>query len=448
MFRRDLFSTLLNWKSKDKSKPIILRGARQVGKSTLARELGSHYEVFLSINLERQSDAALFDDIDDVNLLIDKIALSQNKVYLPKKTLLFIDEIQEVPRCIALLRYFYEDLPDLDVIAAGSLLEFAIGDVPSFPVGRVDQISVYPMSFAEWLEALGEKEALKYFAEVPTPSVAHSRLLDLFNTYMIVGGMPEVVATYVSSERSMSSLPPVYSSIWDTYVRDIEKYGSNNSERAILRHIVNVLPNERDRITFAGFGKSNYRSREVGEAFRKLDKAGIVRLIYPTSSTEVPIQLNYRRKPRIQFLDIGLLNYASGIQADLIGVADLNSLYKGYLTQQVITQELICNQSRIDYLPPFWTRESANANAEVDLLAVHKSKLYPIEVKSGPSGRLRSLHEYIKVSKHKIGLRLLANEYSVDKATTAVNALEYQLVNIPYYDGSKILRYLDKLNAS
>ncbi len=441
MFRRRIMDRLKEWMDKEKSKPLILRGARQVGKSTLAIELGSHYDVFISLNLERRKDAALFEDTDDIQLLVDKIALSQNKEYIPKKTLLFIDEIQEVPSCIALLRYFYEDMPDLDVIAAGSLLEFAIGDVPSFPVGRVEQLPVYPMSFVEWLEALGEVQALKYYRELPTPSVAHDRLLDLFNTYMIVGGMPEVVATYVSSDKSISSLPPIYSSIWDTYVRDIEKYGINSSERAILRHIIAVAPSVRDRITFAGFGKSNYRSREVGEAFRKLDKAGILRLIYPTSSTQLPIQLNYRRKPRIQFLDIGLMNYAAGIQSEMLGVTDLNSLYKGYLTQHVINQELICNQPRIDYLPPFWTRESANANAEVDLLITHKSKVYPVEVKSGAKGRLRSLHEYIKVSDHNLGLRLLANEYSVVTAMTA-DKVEYQLMNIPYYDGSKLNGYL------
>lgn len=433
---------LIEWKNKENNKPLILRGARQVGKSTLAEELGSHYKVFIRLNLERRRDAVLFEDTDDIQFLIDKIALSQNKEYIPKKTLLFIDEIQELPKCIALLRYFYEDLPDLDVIAAGSLLEFAIGDVPSFPVGRVEQLSVYPMSFAEWLEALREDQALKYFQQTPTPSFAHDRLLELFNTYMIVGGMPEVVSTYVSSGKMISSLQPIYSSIWDTYVRDIEKYGSNNSERAILRHIIAVAPSVRDRITFAGFGKSNYRSREVGEAFRKLDKAGILRLIYPTSSTQLPIQLNYRRKPRVQFLDIGLMNYVAGIQGEMIGVTDLNSLYKGYLTQHAITQELICTQPRIDYLPPFWTRESANANAEVDLLITHKSMVYPVEVKSGAKGRLRSLHEFIKVSDQKVGLRLLANEYSVVSGITA-DKVEYQLINIPYYDGSKLSGYIE-----
>ncbi len=442
MFRRVIMERLIEWKNKENNKPLILRGARQVGKSTLAEELGSHYKVFIRLNLERRRDAVLFEDTDDIQFLIDKIALSQNKEYIPKKTLLFIDEIQELPKCIALLRYFYEDLPDLDVIAAGSLLEFAIGDVPSFPVGRVEQLSVYPMSFAEWLEALREDQALKYFQQTPTPSFAHDRLLELFNTYMIVGGMPEVVSTYVSSGKMISSLQPIYSSIWDTYVRDIEKYGSNNSERAILRHIIAVAPSVRDRITFAGFGKSNYRSREVGEAFRKLDKAGILRLIYPTSSTQLPIQLNYRRKPRVQFLDIGLMNYVAGIQGEMIGVTDLNSLYKGYLTQHAITQELICTQPRIDYLPPFWTRESANANAEVDLLITHKSMVYPVEVKSGAKGRLRSLHEFIKVSDQKVGLRLLANEYSVVSGITA-DKVEYQLINIPYYDGSKLSGYIE-----
>jgi len=437
---------LLEWKSRADNKPLILRGARQVGKSTLANELGKTYEVFINLNLEKRKDAALFTQSDNVQLLIEKIALSRNVSYIPGQTLLFIDEIQEVPSCIALLRYFYEELPDLDVIAAGSLLEFAIGDVSSFPVGRVEQLPVYPLSFVEWLEALGEDAALSYYRQVPTPKVAHERLLELFNTYMIIGGMPDVVATYVESDRSISSLTSVYSSIWDTYIRDIEKYGSNNSERAILRHIITVAPSIRDRITFAGFGNSNYRSREVGEAFRKLDKAGILRLIYPTSSTSQPLQLNYRRKPRVQFLDTGLMNYAAGIQGEMLGVTDLNTLYKGYLTQHVINQELIASEIRIDYLPPFWTRESANANAEVDSLIIHRNVVYPVEVKSGAKGRLRSLHSYLKLSQHDLGIRLMGNHYSLEEATDA-EGNPYRLMNVPYYDGSKLGGYLDEVEV-
>jgi len=215
-------------------------------------------------------------------------------------------------------------------------------------------------------------------------------------------------------------------------VNDIEKYGANISERRILRHIVATAPQIRDRITFAGFGNSNYRSREVGEAFRKLDKAGLIRLVYPTSDVLIPLQLNYRRKPKIQFLDTGLLNYASGIQSQMIAIKDMNSLYKGYITNHMMVQELISTSSRLGYIPPFWTRENANANARVDIVIPYKSDLLPIEVKSGAKGRLRSLNEYMDRCHHNIGIRALANTYSEEEGKTT-KGKTYQLLNVPYY---------------
>ncbi len=198
-------------------------------------------------------------------------------------------------------------MPNLHVIAAGSLLEFALGDVSSFPVGRVEQMVLHLMSFEEYLDAMDESVAIEYYHKLPLPNFVYGKLFQLFNEYIIIGGMPEIVASYKENSRSISALQNTYSAIWDNYTDDIEKYGKNDREKRILRHITTVAPSVRDRITFSGFGQSSFRSDEVSVAFRKLDKAGLIRQIYPSSDVSTPLTSTYKRKPKIQFLDTGLL---------------------------------------------------------------------------------------------------------------------------------------------
>lgn len=442
MFIRKVHRYLTTWRGEKANKPLMLRGARQVGKSTLVREFGKTYQQYIELNLEKSSDAKYFTKGEDIKSIWDRILLDKNLSFISGETLLFIDEIQEVPAAIALLRYFYEELPELDVIAAGSLLEFTIADVSSFPVGRVEQVPIYPLDFEEFLMALEESKALAYYLQTPIPSIAHEKLLSLFNTYILVGGMPEIVANFVNGERQLAGLEKVYSSIWDNYVSDIEKYGTNATERKVLRHIIATAPAVRDRITFSGFGNSAYRSREVGEAFRKLDKAGLIRLIYPTSNLKLPLMPNYKRKPKIQFLDTGLLNYAAGTQASMMDMTDLNAYHRGYIVNHMMVQELISRSPRIGYLPPFWTRENANANAEVDIVIPYNNEVIPIEVKSSAKGRLRSLHEYVDRADHNYAVRLLANTF-LEENTTTGKGKEFGLINIPYYAIGRVQNYLD-----
>ena len=441
MFRRKALQGLASWRKKKNNKPLIIRGSRQVGKSTLVAEYSKEYNQYISLNLEKSADAAFFAGSDDVKLILERILLGHNKEFIAGETLLFIDEIQEVPSAINLLRYFYEEIPELDVIAAGSLLEFAIGELDAFPVGRVEQLNLYPMDFEEFLEALGENIALEYYKKTPIPDVAHEKLMVLYNKYLMIGGMPEVVKVYVETGQRVTELQAVYSSIWDSYVSDVEKYASTDTERKVIRHIMATAPAVRDRITFHGFGNSSYKSREVGEAFRKLDRAGLIRLLYPTTDTSFPLTLNYRRKPKIQFLDTGLLNYAAGIQSLMIDINDMNSLYKGYITNHMMVQELIAGSDRLWYMPPFWIRENANSNAEVDILMQQGQKLLPIEIKSGAKGRLRSLFEYIDRSEAQLGIRLLANRYAEEEVTT-INGKAFALLNLPYYSVGRLVEIL------
>ena len=283
-FKRHIEKHLTNWKESKNRKPLILRGARQVGKTTLIKEFSETYKKSILLNLEKPSELRFFQDYEDVKTITQALFLKFNiSTKETANTLLFIDEIQESPKAIQLLRYFFEEIPELHVIAAGSLLEFALEKVDSFPVGRVEFIYLHPLNFSEFLMALGHENALEQLHNLPINNYAHNTLLELFHTYTIIGGMPEIVKTYKET-KSVADLPRVYESIWAAYKNDVEKYTSNNTERNVIRHIVNVAHLYVDqRIKFQNFGNSNYRSREVGEAFRNLDDAKIIQLIYPTT---------------------------------------------------------------------------------------------------------------------------------------------------------------------
>lgn len=422
---------LLNWSEKPTRKPLLLRGARQVGKSSLVTLFAEQYAHFIKLNLELPKDKALFDGLPPIEQLASQLALRAGVEQLDETTLLFIDEIQESAEAIQQLRYFYEAYPKLHVIAAGSLLEFAMGDVKSFPVGRVEFYTLHPLSFVEYLEWTGKAQYAALLTAAPIPQYAHEDFLTLFHRYTVVGGMPEVVSALANGVE-IHQLTSLYESIWTSYRADIEKYAKSSRQRAVLRHLLTTAVAEDDRIKLAQFGGSNYRSDEVGAAFQALQLAGVLKLIYPTASLGLPIVPAYKRRPRIQFLDTGLLNYARGIQADLLGVDDLTSGYRGRIAQHIVTQEIIAQHAEPSWSPYFWVREKARSSAEVDLLVVDGSKLYPLEVKSGSAGRLRSLHQFMERTDSDVGLRAIRNYFSEEKVKTP-SGFEYTLINLPYY---------------
>ena len=443
-FYRKIESFLTNWRTKSPRKPLILRGARQVGKSTLINHFGEKYAHFIYLNLERPSDRKYFEKEREVKEIWQQILFEKNLPNLPQDTLLFIDEIQEIPHVIKQLRYFYEDLPQLHVIAAGSLLEFALGDVKSFPVGRIEEVTLHPLDFEEFLMAIGEDSALQQLRIVPLNNFAYDKLFSLFKKYLIFGGMPEVIKIYMASNQSLTGLKDIYASIWETYKLDIVKYAKNETEAKVLRYIIESAPFVRDRINFVGFGGSNYRSREVSEAFRALDLAKIIYLIYPTTQTVPPQLPDLTRKPRLQFLDTGLMNYASDIQSELLQLEDLNDFYRGFVVNHGITQELIATAQNTFFKPQFWVRENSNSSAEVDLTYKWTQYLIPIEVKSGAKGSLRSLHEFMDAAPHDFAIRFLGNRMLLEKGRTR-NGKVFNLLNLPYFAVSQLDHYLDWL---
>ncbi|MEO9887795.1 MAG: AAA family ATPase [Balneola sp.] len=442
-FNRHLNKQLQAWKDNPKRKPLLLRGARQVGKTTIIQTFAKNYTHAISLNLERAADLRFFQEYQDVSILLDALFLANNiSSDEQSNTLLFIDEIQESPEAISLLRYFYEDLPELHVIAAGSLLEHAIRKVKSFPVGRVQYLYLHPLNFAEYLEATGNTSALEQLQKIPVPYFAHQTLKKLFHDYAIIGGMPEVVSSYIQNQN-VADLPVFYESIWSAYKDDVEKYSRNSTDAKVIRHIMDTAHNYVDqRIKFQHFGNSNYRSREVGEAMKNLSDARIIQLIYPTTDQAPPLKADFKKSPRLQFLDTGLVNYELNIQADMLAMDDLNNTYKGAIIPHIITQELISLNTINYHKPNFWVREKSQSSSEVDLVIPHKEKAIPVEIKSGKTGTLKSLHQFIERSEHNYAVRVYAGKFSIEEHETAINKKPYILMNMPYYLGTQLHEYI------
>lgn len=442
MLKRELLQNLLQWKDNPTRKPLIIRGARQVGKTTLIESFSESYENKIIINLEKAADRKIFEDFDNVKDVVDVLLLRFNLTSDKIRGLfLFIDEIQESPKAIKLLRYFYEEYPQIHVIAAGSLLEFALKKIESFPVGRVEYLYLHPFNFVEYLNAHNNKAAILQLETIPVNKTAHSFLLELFNTYAIIGGMPEVVKTYILN-KNLADLSRVYESLWETFKDDMIKYASNKSEINVMQHIVNTAYLNLDkRVKFQHFGNSNYKSREVGEAMRNLENARFLYLIYPTTENEMPVKPDFKKSPRLQFLDTGLINYKYGFQSELLSISDLSTFFKGYLIPHIVTQEIISINNTLNTKPNFWVREKTQSSAEVDLVVQYKDKVIPIEIKSGSAGKLRSLHQFIERANHIYAVRIYGGEFMIQKLKTP-NQKEFLLMNLPYYLAIKLFDYL------
>lgn len=441
MFRRNIISKLEAWKQDKKHKPLILRGARQVGKTTVVNEFGSQFDNYLYFNLERNENAKLFEMEIPLDDLVNMLYASVGKVKKEGTTLVFIDEIQNSPKTIALLRYFYEQRPDLYVIAAGSLLENLVDVKVSFPVGRVQYLALRPCSFSEFLGAIGKYNLLAVLSQKAEYTVAfHEQLMHLFNQYTIVGGMPEAVQQYVETQ-DVIGIEDVYETLVQAYKDDSEKYVRGNKLTDVVRFILSYgWAFSGETITLGNFANSGYKSREVGEAFRLLEKAMLLELVYPVSSTQLPIIPETKRMPKLIWFDTGLVNYQAGIRKEIIGSTDMVDSWRGHIAEQITAQELLTLDDRVGQHRSFWAKP--NNGAEVDFIFAHNSKLYPIEVKSGTNAHLRSLQVFMDSSDVNIAIRIWSKPYSIDKVKT-IHGKEFTLINLPFYLIGNLRNVLD-----
>lgn len=443
MFGRWILVFLKKWKESSDRKPLILRGARQVGKTTAVELFSREYDQFVSLNLEKPEEASLFSRNLAVKDLFQAILLHKNLPRSPGQVLLFLDEVQNAPDAVRQLRYFHEDLPELHVIAAGSLLEIALTQRQiGMPVGRVQHLFMYPLSFREFLLATGEHQALEALSQVPLSSAVLPGLFKLFHKFALTGGMPEIVARF-ALDRDIVSLKPYYQSLLTSFLDDIPRYARNETMKRIIRHCFEAAPLEAgQRIKFAGFGRSNYRSREIGEAMKTLEQAMLVHLLYPTTSTEIPLVPDRKKSPRLQFLDVGLVNYSAGLQGQYFEHSDLHSFYRGKIAEMIVGQEMVAAGASAPLKPVFWVREKRQAPAEVDFVVQHGKYAVPVEVKAGSAGSLRSLHQFVNRCPHPYAVRMHAGPLDLQSLTTH-EGKAFFLLNLPYFLAGQLEEYID-----
>lgn len=432
MFKRKAVAELEKWAKSKWRKPLILRGARQVGKTTIVKQFSQQFDNFLPLNLEKRADMQLMESTDNVKTLLPMIFLYCGVSEKKGRTLVFLDEIQNSPKTVTLLRYFYEELPEIYVIAAGSLLETMLGRNISIPVGRVDYLALRPCSFTEFMGAIGEESYTSHILDATLPDAFHEHINTLFNTYALVGGMPEIVARY-AEDKNVIDLSATYRSLINSYKNDAEKYADGITRTNVIRHIIEQGWNYAGQtITLGNFAGSQYKAREVGEALRILEKTMLCELVYPTTSTLPPGIQELRRSPKLIWLDMGLVNYNARIQKEYLLSKNLKDVWRGMAAEQIVAQALLALDTDVDARRKFWVREKKGSNAEVDFVYEYDGMLIPVEVKSGHNAHLKSLHIYMDEAPHDIAIRIWSNPFSIDDVLTG-KGKPFKLINLPFY---------------
>jgi uncharacterized protein len=340
-----------------------------------------------------------------------KIVLFTSQKPEERKTLLFLDEIQECPDAIISLRYFYEEMPGLHIIGAGSLLEFALQSKNlKMPVGRVQYLYLHPMSFGEFLDALGES-ALRNYLLINSniekiPKEIHDKLNETFRKYCILGGMPRVVYEYITS-RDIIKCQRIQRSIIDTYIDDFAKY-SKASSHLLLKKVFNSIPGMTGQKFVYAHVDRGVKAEKIKEALELLETAVILTRVRQTSGSGLPLSSGVHESIfKIIFLDIGLFHAVSGVYSMTAQAKDFNAIFKGAVAEQFVGQELIAYQSPYTKAEIFyWGRRAKSSTAEIDYLIEKDGQIIPIEVKSGPTGRMKSLHMFIEKHQTKTALKI------------------------------------------
>jgi len=421
---------VISWKDSPRRKPLMIRGARQVGKTWLVENvLAGQFESFVKIDLEKRRDLHVhFAGNLEPRTILSYLELATSRI-TPGKTLVFLDEIQACPRAIMALRYFYEQMPELHVIAAGSLLEFAFGEI-SIPVGRVQYLHMHPMTFHEYLLAMG-KEPMAECALISPADVdktVQEMILNELRNYFFVGGMPECIKTYRDS-GSMVEAFHVQSEILESYRDDFSKYMPRIDAICLDAVFLNVAKSVGSQLKYTRLndGHSGQTNRK---AFDLLAKAKLIHKIPACDPSGLPLRATANQKKfKGSMLDIGLLQRLCQVPVELeLKQENLLAMYRGKLAEQFVAQELLAwHSSELFY----WARDARGSNAEVDYLVVCEGKIYPVEVKSGAGGSLRSLHLMLeKYPNCPQGLVLYSGQYR--------NLPEQKLVFLPLYSVSTI----------
>jgi len=434
---------LIDWKNRTHKKPMIVRGARQVGKTYTIEEFGNEYfNELIKINFEETPELKQFFITNDVEQTIQNLEIYFGKKIPISETLLFLDEIQICPEAIDSLRYFYEKIPKLHVIAAGSLLDHTLNDLQySMPVGRIEFAYMYPLNFYEFLIAIDEKflvEFLKSYKipdKIPLP--IHNKLIGLVRSYFFIGGMPEAVKVY-SETRSLINIERIHESIIKSLEFDFSKYGTRSQQVAMTKLLKYIPKITGQKFKYVNFDDS-LRSDAIRKALDLLSMSRIVHLVHNTKATEIPIEYGMVEKVfKTLFLDIGLSNHILKLRLTDLENKSLDN--EGSLAEQFIGQEFLC-------FPPYfvessiyyWMREQRNSAAEIDYVIQSENQIIPIEVKAGKTGTLKSLQIFITEKKLAKAIRFNADLPSTVKVDTSIKInknmekVNFQLISLPFY---------------
>jgi predicted AAA+ superfamily ATPase len=433
---RQIDPFLTGWWDRKDRKPLLLRGARQVGKTWAIRHLAQSLGApLVEVNFELQPEAKQAFQSLEPNQVLRALSLMGFPEVVPGRTLLFLDEIQECPQAIVALRYFYERMPRLGVIGTGSLLEFALEQERfSMPVGRIESAWLYPMGFEEYLMAKGNdalaEAIMKNPLEHPIPEAGHAQALKDLRDYLFCGGMPQAVLA-MTQGQDVASVRRVHRSILQTYRQDFHKYAprirSSLAENLFLKSP--GLVGGRFKFTHVD---PELRASEVRPAVEALEKAGVIRRVFHSPGQGLPLAVDANpRIAKLVFVDVGLMHATLQIDSQLVQEPDLLAVHRGAVAEQFVAQELLAGAPPDDEASLyFWSREAPSL-AEVDFLIASKGKALPIEVKSGASGTLKSLRIFLDTHpKSAVGVRLYSGK----------PVREGKLLHLPLYSAGCLRR--------
>jgi len=444
--QRQQLQFLTRWLQNKNRKPLIIRGARQVGKSTLVQLFAAqHSMTLLTANLERYPTLANTFASNDPEKILQQIEALPRMPAVDAQALLFLDELQAVPEAIPALRYFYEDRPQLPVVCAGSLLEFVLAAHQfSMPVGRVQYLHMGPMTFSEFLLALGEDKLYQVVTEYQLGNeigeVAHQRLLQLLRSYYFVGGMPEAVAAFAET-RSYQSVSDVHNSIIETYRDDFPKYGKNRDQNRMLDVFNFAARNVGVKVKYSNISRED-QSAVLKKDLELLCMARVISKVVHSHCSGLPLQASLEEKVyKLLFLDVGLMNAICGLNwRTLSQFDDLKLVNEGAIAEQFIGQHL---QALLAESPnrelTYWLREGRSANAELDFIVALEGQIIPVEVKAGASGSMKSLHQFMAEKQAPFAVRFDAGLPAVSTVNALVNSdnqrkdVSYKLVSLPLY---------------
>lgn len=450
---RFITTYLLDWKERPHRKPLIIRGARQVGKTyTIESFARENFDHSITINFEETPDLKEFFRTNDVADTCQNLELYSGKRVIPGRTLMFLDEIQACPDAIVSLRYFHERMPGLHVIAAGSLLDHAMNDMKTaMPVGRVEFAYMHPMNFPEFLTAMDEKglyEFLRAYTmdkEIPAP--VHKKLLRLVRLYYFIGGMPEVVETY-NKTKGLTDVERIHESILRTLEYDFAKYGTRQQQEVLVKILRYVPRGVGKKFKYVHVDRT-MRSERIKHALKLLEMSRIIHLVNNTKSGGLPLEQgrdDHSFKPL--FLDTGLANHL--LRLRLTGLEDLVTVNEGGLAEQFIGQQLLTEPPYyLDRELFYWIREKRNAEAEIDYLLETDRGILPVEVKAGKGGTLKSLHVFMAEKGLNTALRFNIDLPSLTRVETSINTVGnmrkavFNLVSLPLYlvlEGGRIAK--------